>query len=116
MWDRNSTDYPRSSPPKISTTDEVDVIQRMVLDDSYLLDSKMSKSISICSGSVRTVLAAIFRMSKMSVKWSQRTPTPEQELKRVDRTLLTCFQPEDGKFDRRLVTQVKTYVYHLEPE
>ena len=55
---------------KTSTTDEqVDAIRHMVLDDSYLLNSRTSKSKGISSGLVHTVLTEILGISEVSARW-----------------------------------------------
>lgn len=92
--DRVSTeDGHRSGRPKTSVTDEeVDAIQRMVLEDRRLTVQQITKCIGIRSILFHSVLTEIFGIKT------------DVEMVDIARTLLTGFQADPENLHARLVT------------
>ena len=72
----------------------------------------------ISFGAVKSILAGILGMSKVSARWVSRMLTDDQKRTQLDisRYLLSRYEDDPVDFIERDVTQDETWVHHFDPE
>lgn len=112
-------DDPRSGRPSTSTTSEnIDKIHKMVLEDRRLKVREISDTIGISTERVFHILTDELGLKKISARWVPRLLTEEQKCNRVEisRENLALFRRNTSDFLRRFITTDETWIHHYIPE
>lgn len=112
-------DDPRSGRPSTATTTEnIDRVHKMVMDDRRLTVRYIAEIIGICQERVHHILTNELEMTKVSARWVPRLLTPDQKRTRLDmsRENLELFEADPDGFIERFLTMDECWVHHFEPE
>lgn len=112
-------DDPRSGRPKSSSTSEiVQKVHEMVLQDRRLKVSDIATSMDISTERVHFILHKELDMKKLTARWVPRLLTVEQKQVRMNlsRECLARFQKNKTDFMRKFVTTDETWIHYHTPE
>ena len=112
-------DDPRSGRPSTATTTEnIDRVHKMVMDDRRLTVRFIAETVGISQDRVHHILNNELEMTKVSARWVPRLLTPDQKRTRLgmSRENLEIFEADPDDFTERFMTMDECWVHHFEPE
>lgn len=112
-------DDPREGRPKsASTTEIVEKIHDMVLEDRRVTVDDVAETIGISHGTAHHIITEILGLKKLCAKWVPHSLTMEQKhiRMRLSQQHLERFRKDKKDFLRRFITMDETWVYHHDPE
>lgn len=115
----NTEDAPRPGRPvEVTTSEMVDKVHDMVMDDPKLKVREIAETVSISTERVVTILHEHCHMRKLCAKWVPRLLTEQQKRIRVTTSQrnLEYFNNNPNEFLRRFVTMDETWIHHSTPE
>lgn len=115
----STSDAERSGRPvEASTSENIDKIHDMVMDDRRMKVREIASAVDISSERVHNILHQHLNMRKLFTRWVPRLLTVDQKRNRVrcSKDNLELFQLNPQDFKRRFVTVDETWIHHYTPE
>ena len=112
-------DDPRSGRPSTSSTQEnIEAVERIVMEDRRVTVDQIVDTLGISYGSVESILHEHLAMSKVSASWVPRMLTPEMKGNRMrcSEENLELMNQDWENFKQRFVTGDETWIHHYDPE
>ncbi|KAI6656181.1 Transposase [Oopsacas minuta] len=116
--DADVTDLPRSGRPVSSTTSEnVALIQSMVMEDKCITVNQLEQSMEIASGAIHTILTTELDYRSICGKWVPHKRSENQRLARLNiaKKLLKTYENCDSRRLTEIITGDETWVYYSTP-
>ncbi|XP_041985295.1 protein GVQW3-like [Aricia agestis] len=112
-------DDPRSGlPVEATTSDIVEKVEKLVLEDTRLKKKQLSAFIGVSDTTILRILHDDLGMTKVSARWVPRMLTLLQKQQRIDASkhFLEVCGDNPMQILERIVTGNETWVHHFEPE
>lgn len=105
-------------PNEITTSDMVEKIHDIVLDDPKLKVRELAKMVNISTERVLNILHKFLGMKKLCARWVPRVLTIDQKRIRVltSQRNLTNYTRNSSEFLRLFITMDETWIHHYTPE
>lgn len=114
----STTDDPRPGRPCEATTEDVEKIRNLILDDRRMKVRELAEAVHISTERVWNIIHQKLHMKKLTARWVPRLLTPDQKRNRVQTSqlCLDMFNKNPNEFFRRFVTVDETWVHFYTPE